>query len=105
MSLYESKTTDNHERIKQWVKHRDGKPALMDGIVPEHRGGEMLRISFMDGRDGPLHEISWDKFFEIFDDNNLLFLYQEETEDGKKSKFYRFIRRSKEMSDNKTPRS
>lgn len=91
MSLDESKTTDNHEKIKKWVEDREGKPALMDGIVPEKGGGGMLRIDFMDASDGPLHQISWDKFFEIFEDTNLLFLYQEGTKEGGKSKFYKFI--------------
>ncbi len=96
MSLEEVKTTDNHSTIKKWVEDRDGKPALMDGIVPDDGGGEMLRIDFMDGSDGPLNQISWDKFFEIFDNTNLLFLYEDEVKGGEKSKFHKFIRKDGE---------
>ena len=95
MSFDKSKTTDNHITIKKWVEDRNGKPSLMDGIVPEKGGDEMLRIDFMDGSDGPLHHISWDKFFEIFENTNLLFLYQEGIKVGEKSKSYKFIDRDK----------
>lgn len=96
MSLDESKTTDNHITIKKWAEERDGKPALMDGIVPENGGGEMLRINFMGGSEGPMNQISWDKFFEIFENNNLLFLYEDEIKVGEKSKFHKFIKKDKE---------
>lgn len=91
MSKYESKTTDDHQTIKDWVEEREGKPALVDGVVDKDGGGGMLRIDFLDGSEGSLNDISWDKFFEIFDDNNLLFLYQEETKDGETSRFCKFI--------------
>lgn len=91
MSLNESKTTDNHEAIKKWVEERDGAPALMGGITPEIGGGGMLRIDFKDNSDGPLNEISWETFFEIFDESNMLFLYQEKTEEDEKDHFYKII--------------
>jgi len=43
--------------------------------------------------EGTLEEISWNEFFEIFDENKLAFLYQEKTEDGKQSRFSKFVER------------
>ncbi len=38
-----------------------------------------------------LEPISWDKFFEKFDSENLALLYQEENSDGSKSQFNKFV--------------
>jgi hypothetical protein len=38
-----------------------------------------------------LEEISWDEFFAIFDENDLAFLHQEKTADGKVSRFNKFV--------------
>ncbi|HEV7395611.1 MAG TPA: hypothetical protein VGN86_03785 [Pyrinomonadaceae bacterium] len=40
-----------------------------------------------------LEPISWDDFFAGFEENNLAFLYQEETKDGKESRFSKLIDR------------
>jgi hypothetical protein len=37
--------------------------------------------------------ISWDEFFIGFDENNLAFLYQEKTKEGKVSRFSKLIER------------
>jgi hypothetical protein len=52
----------------------------------------VLRIDFpgYSGEDS-LEEISWEEFFQKFDENNLQFLYQEETADGEESRFNKFI--------------
>ena len=54
----------------------------------------MLRdsIDFGDQDEG-LEEISWEEFFEAFDENDLAFLYQDETEGGGESRFNKFISR------------
>jgi len=36
---------------------------------------------------------SWDNWFEKFEDNNLAFLFQERTADGKQSRFYKLVER------------
>lgn len=82
-----SKTTTDHDTIRQWAEERGGNPARVD------TGGEggILRIDFDDPEDR-LEKISWDDFFYIFEDNNLAFLYQERTEEGT-SRFNKFIER------------
>jgi hypothetical protein len=81
----------DHDEIRKWVESRDGRPAR----VKETGGGDdpgILRIDFRDPDEG-LEEISWEEWFEAFEDNGLAFLYQEETEDGGESRFNKFISR------------
>lgn len=89
-----SKTTTDHEEIRQWVEERDGHPAIVKGT--EKGGSAMLRIDYpgFSGEDR-LEEITWDEFFEIFDENNLAFLYQETTQEGAESRFSKFVSRDR----------
>ena len=41
-----------------------------------------------------LDEISWDEWFQTFDKAHLAFLHQDETADGKPSRFFKLVRRS-----------
>ena len=38
-------------------------------------------------------EISWEQFFQTFDDRGLALLHQDKTSDGKMSRFFKFVRR------------
>ncbi len=87
----ESKTTRDHDTIKEWVEARDGKPALVKGTGDNAKGSGLLRINFPGGAEESLENIPWDKFFSIFDENNVSFLYQEKTKDGKESRFNKFV--------------
>lgn len=82
------KTLTDHEEIKKWVEARSGKPVRVKGTE------NLLRIDFpgFNGKD-KLEEISWDEFFKTFDENNLAFLCQEQTAEGKESRFFKFINR------------
>ncbi len=55
----------------------------------------MLRIDFP-GYSGAesLEHITWDEFFDKFDERNLAFLYQEHTAGGQKSNFNKLISRN-----------
>lgn len=54
----------------------------------------LLRIDFpgYSGADS-LEEISWDEFFEKFDDQGLALVYQERTKDGEPSNFNKLVSR------------
>ena len=91
MANQDSKTTTDHKTIQKWAEERDGKPAVVKGTADNGKGGGLLRIDFPGGAEESLEEISWDKFFDIFDNNDLQFLYQEETKDGGKSRFNKFV--------------
>ena len=91
MATSDSQTTTKHETIKKWAEARDGKPAVVESTTNSDRGGGLLRINFPGYAEDNLKNISWDEFFEIFDNNNLQFLYQEKTKDGGESKFFKFV--------------
>jgi hypothetical protein len=83
-----SQTTTDHKKIKSWAEARDGHPAR----VKTSEEGGILRIDFGKPEES-LEEISWDEFFEIFDGNKLEFLYQDKTQEGKISRFNKFVAR------------
>lgn len=59
----------------------------------------MLRIEFPgkpNANDDKLHEISWDEFFEKFDERGLSLVYQDHTADGRKSNFNKLVHRDTE---------
>lgn len=75
LNMMEPKITDDHDVIVEWVERRDGRPALVDQIADKNTEDKLLRIDFMDNATEGLYQISWDKFFEIFDEHNLRFWY------------------------------
>jgi hypothetical protein len=81
-------TTTDHDVIRKWVEARGGHPARVKGRGP----GGILRIDFGEPEES-LEEISWDEFFKVFDDNDLAFLHQDKTHDGKTSRFCKFVER------------
>jgi hypothetical protein len=89
----EAKTTTNHAEIRKWVEARGGAPAT---VASTAGGGEagILRILFQEDESGDaLEEISWDEFFEKFEESKLAFLYQDKTKQGKTSRFFKFVSR------------
>lgn len=81
-----TRRTSNPVIIRRWTEQRGGHPARV-AAIPD---GGVLRIAFGKPEAG-LELIGWDRFFEIVHKRDLNFLYQEETEDGSKSRFYKFI--------------
>lgn len=86
------KTTD-HKTIQKWVDERGGFPATVASTGDKEEAG-ILRIDFPGySGEGKLERISWEEFFEKFEEKKLAFLYQEETKEGEESRFYKFVRR------------
>jgi len=83
-----SKITSDHQEIRRWVEERDGQPAHIAGTGDGDIG--ILRIAF-ENENGGLEPVSWDNFFHKFDKEGLQFLYQEQTADGKPSRFNKII--------------
>src|SRR4051812_31088086 len=93
-----SKTTTDHEKIRQWAEKRGGHPATVKRTRGQRGSNNvgLLRIDFPGFSGGrSLEEISWDEFFEQFDQSNLAFLYQERTAGGKTSRFNKLVDRSR----------
>jgi hypothetical protein len=95
-----SKTTTDHEEIRQWAEERGAKPACVKGTGGKRDTG-MIRLDFP-GYSGSesLQEISWDEFFEAFDENGLALLYQEKTKGGQKSNFNKLVSRDQSRGGN-----
>ena len=90
-----TKTVD-HDEIRKWVEERGGRPARVNARGHKEGGG-ILRIDFKDpgGENGEaLEHISWEEFFRTFDQSKLAFLHQDETSDGRASRFNKFVSRS-----------
>lgn len=80
--------TRDHDAIRTWAEERGGRPAKVD------TGGDggILRIDFGPEED-QLIQIGWDEFFEIFDEAELDFLYEETDGEGQESRFNKFVAR------------
>jgi hypothetical protein len=88
-----SQTTTDHDEIRQWAEARGGKPSSVAGTGG---GGDpgLIQIDFPGySGAGKLQEITWDEFFEKFDQNNLALLYQEKTAGGEQSNFNKLVSR------------
>ncbi len=90
--MTDSKTTTDHETIKNWTEERSGYPARVHETAKWDDVG-VLRIEFQDPHE-KLEKIEWDTFFETFENENLAFLYQEKTKGGDLSRFCKFVERS-----------
>jgi hypothetical protein len=89
--MAQASTTTDHKAIRQWAEERNGTPARVKGT--EDKSGEgILRFDFAEP-DEKLERISWEEFFETFDDRKLALLHQDRTADGKISRFFKFVRR------------
>lgn len=88
-----SKTTKDHDEIRNWVEERGGKPAHVSSTGSKDDIG-ILRIEFPSApgsNDSNLEELSWDQFFEKFDERGLALLFQEETASGERSNFNKLV--------------
>ncbi|MBN6149433.1 hypothetical protein JR065_03710 [Xanthomonas sp. AmX2] len=90
MSNHDAKTTTDHDEIRRWAEARGGRPANVRGTEGDEDAG-ILRILFRD--DASLEEITWEEFFDKFEEEELAFLYQDKTSDGSQSRFFKLVRR------------
>lgn len=84
----QSLATRSHEVIQRWAEERGAKPATVPDTGPEDSIG-VLRFNFPGYGGQSLQEISWDEWFQPFDERQLVFLYQERKADGNQSNFFR----------------
>ena len=93
MAQHESRTTTDHETIRRWAEERGARPACVRGTGGKGDIG-MLRLDFP-GYSGEesLQQISWDEWFQKFDERGLALLYQERTAGGEKSNFNKLVSR------------
>ncbi len=92
MSGSETKRTQDHDEIREWVDAHDGVPSTVRDTEEGDDAG-VLRIDFPGGSgEDELEHISWDDWFEKFDEQGLTFLYQAQKADGGDSTFMKLVR-------------
>ena len=98
--MAEAETTTDHDEIRRWVEQRNGQPARVKDTANPNSG--ILRINYP-GYSGEeaLEEIPWAEFFDIFEKNNLAFLYQDEED----SRFSKLINRPSAAGAGQPPRA
>lgn len=89
-----SLTTTDHSEIRGWIEDRGGVPATVEDTRAEDEAG-ILGVDFPapGSNDAGLTTISWEQFFDKFEQQQLAFLHQNETADGSTSRFHKFVNR------------
>lgn len=91
-----SQTTTDHDTIRRWAEQRGAKPACVKGTGAKDDPG-IIRLDFPGYSGGDsLEEISWDEWFEKFEEQGLALLYQDETGGGEQSNFNKLVSRESE---------
>jgi hypothetical protein len=76
-----SETTTDHKKIKDWAERHGGKPAAV-ARTHENKDVGIIRIMFPQSTRSEhegLTEISWDEFFEEFEQRSLALVYDEDS--------------------------
>ncbi len=91
----ETETTTDHEEIRNWVESRGGRPATARSSGGDHAGVLSIVFSGVAGiaRPGGVDVISWEEWFDRFDEDGLAFSYEKRREDGSDGVSCRIIRR------------
>jgi hypothetical protein len=86
-----SKITSDHDVIRNWAEERGAKPSHVKRTGSRDDIG-ILRLDFPGySGEGTLEPITWDQFFEKFDERKLALVYEDETASGQKSNFNKII--------------
>ncbi len=83
-----SLTTTDHEVIRRWAEERGAMPAIVPGTECDARCC-MLRFDFPGCGGEDLNEISWDDWFELFDQRGLRFVYHEGSKGDQHGNYFR----------------
>lgn len=95
----QKKHTTNHQEIKAWVEKHSGQPAVI--VDPNTESAQVgLRIDFPGHADEALltsarhsRTVSWEGFFQFFDDKKLAFEYLEDPHETSLPDAYDFVNR------------
>ena len=98
---HSSHASTDHDEIRQWAEERGGAPACVRGTGDKNDTG-VQRIDFPTGDEPKLQQISWDEWFEKFDENDLALVYQEHTAAGEVSRFNKIVSRDSVAAEGKT---
>lgn len=83
--------TRDHKEIRRWADARDAEPATGEmsksgpATVSVNDGGAGIRFNFPGV--SAFRPITWDEWFENFDRNHLVFLYEKDTDEGPSNRY------------------
>lgn len=95
------KTTTDHQTIQSWAEALGGQPQRINDPTAQ-ADAIGIRINFQGGGDdafmpsGEVQNISWQEFFDRFDQQQLAFVYDDHLETSNAamvSESYRFVKR------------
>jgi hypothetical protein len=92
-----TETTTDHDAIQEWVEGHGSTAAQVSEPVGDDPGS--LAVVPTDIDDDSVDLLSWDEFFEIFEDEELAFVYQTDKDDPDEQWFCKFIHREEEPTD------
>ena len=82
-----ARTTTDHKTIRDWAEARGGHPARVKGTGAPYDAG-LLRLDF-GAPEESLEPITWEEFFDKFEQRDLALLYEDEPE----NRFSKLVRR------------
>jgi hypothetical protein len=84
----------DHDEIRQWAEERNAVPVHVKGTGGNGDVG-ILRLHFPEFSDDDekLEPISWEDWFNEFDQRNLALLVEDTTADGQRSNFNKLVSR------------
>jgi hypothetical protein len=82
-----AQTTTDHDTIRMWAEARNGWPSRVKGTGDATDPG-LLRLDFGKPEED-LEAITWDEFFEKFEESELALLYEDEPD----NRFSKLVRR------------
>jgi len=96
-----SKVLVDHDAIRQWAEQRGAKPASVKGTGGKGDVG-MIRLDFpgFSGGDS-LQAISWEEWFQQFEENGLALIVQDKTASGDVSNFNKIVSREGSASEDR----
>lgn len=93
-SAHGNRVTTDHDEIQDWADERGAHPACVTGTGRGGREIGTIRLEFPGYSGGEsLEPITWEEWFEVFEEDGLAFVYQEATA-GQRSNFNKLIKRS-----------
>ena len=88
-----SRTTTDHDEIRRWAEARGARPSTVKRTEHEGEAG-IIRLNFPGySGENSLEDISWEEFFDKFEESQLALVYQEKTAGGKRSNFNKLVKR------------
>jgi hypothetical protein len=90
-----SRVITDHDEIREWAEERGAKPSAVASTGGEDDVG-IIRLDFPGySGEGRLEEISWEEFFEKFEESELALVVQDATAEGERSNFNKLVSRNK----------